>query len=488
MKIGICNRGEVALRIIRAIKELGHQSVLIHSTSDKGTRAYREADETAEIIGHLSIETYLDIPKNIHAALSKGCKYIHPGFGFLSENPDFAEACLSAGIKFIGPSPSAIKLLGNKIECKNLATQLGIPLVPGYQGADQTIKKLSAECTQIGYPVLVKAAAGGGGRGMKVIRDPGQVVEMITSAQREAQTAFGNPQVFLERYLEKAKHIEIQVFVSHAGKAHSLFERECSVQRRHQKIIEEAPSMLLPESIRSQMRTDAEKLAIAGKYKGAGTVEFLWQGNEYFLLEVNTRLQVEHTVTEMIAGVDLVKAQILTAMDQEVFEGRIFDRPQGHSIECRIYAENNGLPSIGKIGLQHFKEGPFRRFEFAFEAGDTVTDLYDPMIAKVIVWDETRTRAIQKMIQTLKETTIFGVYTNIPQLIGILEHALFIDGTMTTRFYETQFEPNFKIQENVFESDFVNELRQLATNKNDLSFSAPSENLRSPFSGPWRAD
>ncbi|MEK2647002.1 acetyl-CoA carboxylase biotin carboxylase subunit [Bdellovibrio sp. BCCA] len=446
-RIAIANRGEVAVRIIKACEELGIETVLLHSEADIDTRAYRMATKTVCIGPAPTAESYLNIEANINGALAGGAQAIHPGFGFLSENADFAEAVGKVGLTFIGPSPASIRSLGDKVHCKELAKQAGLPLVPGYQGENQDVAHLITQAEKIGYPVIVKAAAGGGGRGMKLIKSSAEAGELIESAQREAQSAFGSPKVFLEKYLDRAKHIEFQVFGDSTGNVVHFFDRECSVQRRHQKIIEEATSPSLTDDLRRRMGEAACAIATLGKYKGAGTVEFLLQDGEFYLLEVNTRLQVEHPVTEEVLGVDLVKMQILTAQGEYVHDPKQIRVPKGHSIECRIYAENpylGGVPSTGLLGEVQWPEGPRRRYEYGFEAGDTITPYYDPMIAKVIVWDESRPRAIQKMIRVLKDSVVFGVHTNIPYLIEILSHKEFVMGTMTTRFIETHFSEPIK--------------------------------------------
>lgn len=446
-RIAIANRGEVAVRIIKACEELGIETVLLHSEVDRNSRAFRMATKTICIGGATTAESYLNIEANIQGALAGGAEAVHPGFGFLSENADFAEAVEKAGLVFIGPSAQSIRDLGDKVHCKALAQKGGLPLVPGYQGEDQSVQRLTSEAERIGFPVIVKAAAGGGGRGMKLIRSAQEAQEQIESAQREALSAFGSPKVFLEKYLDRAKHIEFQIFGDSSGQVVHLFDRECSVQRRHQKIIEEATSPSLTDELRRRMGEAAVTIGTLGNYRGAGTVEFLLQDGEFYLLEVNTRLQVEHPVTEEVLGIDLVKAQILTAQGNFIFDLKTPRVPKGHSIECRIYAENpylGGVPSTGKLGLVQWPEGPRRRFEYGFEEGDEITSYYDPMIAKVIVWDETRSRAIQKMIRVLKDSVVFGVHTNIPYLIEILNHKEFVMGTMTTRFIETYFSESLK--------------------------------------------
>lgn len=466
-RIAIANRGEVAVRIIKACEELGLETVLLHSEADINSRAFRMATKTICIGPAATAESYLNIKANIDGALAGGAQAVHPGFGFLSENADFAEAVQKAGMTFIGPSAESIRSLGDKVHCKELAKKAGLPLVPGYQGENQTVSELIAQAERIGYPVIVKAAAGGGGRGMKLIKASDEAAELIESAQREAQSAFSSPKVFLEKYLDRAKHIEFQVFGDSTGHVVHFFDRECSVQRRHQKIIEEATSPSLSEDLRRRMGEAACAIATLGKYKGAGTVEFLLQDGEFYLLEVNTRLQVEHPVTEEVLGVDLVKMQILTAQGDFVHDPKLVRVPKGHSIECRIYAENpymGGVPSTGLLGLIHWPEGPGRRYEYGFDEGDTITPYYDPMIAKVIVWDETRARAIQKMIRVLKDSVVFGVHTNIPYLIEILSHKEFVNGIMTTRFIETYFadplkEPELTAEEKESISQALAELR-----------------------------
>lgn len=448
-KLAIANRGEVAVRIIRAAQELGIQTVLLHSSVDEKSAAYRLADETVCIGEAPSALSYLNIEANIQGALSAGCEAVHPGFGFLSENADFAEKVAEAGMIFVGPTPENIRLFGDKISAKAHVEKSGGPTIPGYRGSDQSIERLLQECEQIGYPVICKAAAGGGGRGLKVIRNKFDAPELVKSAQREAQSAFGSSVVFLEKYLESAKHIEVQVFGDVSGRVTPLFERECSVQRRHQKIIEEALSPSLDDELRAQVNHVARDLCERAGYQGAGTVEFLLQDNKFYFMEVNTRLQVEHPVTELVLGIDLVKAQLITAMGQPLHWPKQF-QPRGHAIECRLYAEEpykGGIPSTGRLLAAEWPQGPGRRFEVGFEPGDDITANYDPMIAKVIVWDETRIRAIQKMKRVLSETVVFGVRTNIPLLQKILSHDEFLSGTMTTRFFEAHFNKGLEAPE-----------------------------------------
>lgn len=484
-KVAIANRGEVAVRIIRACQELGVTSVLLHSKADINSRAYRMSDEQI-CIGESEVgESYLSIEKNVSGALACGADAVHPGFGFLSENADFAQALKDNNITFIGPSPEAIRSMGDKIEAKKIIEQAGVPSVPGYNGDDQSIETLIKESEKIGYPVIVKAAAGGGGRGMKVIRSKDQAQEMIEAAKREGLSAFGSDRVFMEKYLDKAKHIEVQVFGDLAGNVVHLFDRECSVQRRHQKIIEEAVSGSITHDLRMAMCNSAVQLAKAVKYVGAGTVEFLVQDGEYYFLEMNTRLQVEHPVTELVLGVDLVKAQILNAMGRFKAWDQDLLMPRGHSIECRLYAEDPfsvGIPSTGPIGYQAWPDGPGRRFDYGYEEGDEVTSYYDSMMAKIIVWDETRPRAIQKMLNTLDETVLFGVKSNIPFLKQILTHPEFVDGKFNTQFINIHFSEGANGGEL---SESEQSVAELAFQKvAETSESSPEAS--SPFGTSWR--
>ncbi|CAN5588993.1 methylcrotonyl-CoA carboxylase subunit alpha [soil metagenome] len=440
--VAIANRGEVAVRIIHACRELGIRTVLLHSEADVGTRAYRMADVRMCIGPAATAASYLSIDRCVTGALAGKADAVHPGFGFLSENADFAQAVIDAGLIFIGPKPSSIRAVGDKIAAKKTIAQANAPSVPGYMGDDQRVETLVNEAARIGFPVIVKAAAGGGGRGMKVIRSREEAIEQIASAQREGLAAFGSSIVFLEKYLDHAKHIEFQIFGDSGGEVSYLFERECTVQRRHQKIIEEALSPVLTPELRRAMGETAVRLAQSADYQGAGTVEFLLQDGNFYFLEMNTRLQVEHCVTEMVLGVDLVKAQIMNA----AHEFRVWPQDSlvahGHAIEARIYAENpyaGGIPSTGTILGMEWPEGPGRRFETGIEAGDEVTPHYDSMIAKVIVWDETRLRTIKKLKATLAESLVLGVHTNIPLVREMISHPEFIEGTMTTQFVGQHF-------------------------------------------------
>lgn len=482
-KLAIANRGEVAVRIINACHELGIRTVLLHSEADMGSIAYRLSDEQICIGPAATSESYLHIDNNIHGALSAGADAIHPGFGFLSENAEFARICIDRGMSFVGPSPEAIRLLGDKVEAKKLAQAAHVPTVPGYQGDDQRVETLLREAEKIGFPVLVKAKAGGGGRGMKVLKSRNEAKDLIESAQREAQASFGSSEVFLEKYLDHPKHIEFQIFGNSAGRVCHLFERECTIQRRHQKIIEEALSPSLTPELREEMGETAVRIAEQARYQSAGTVEFLLQDGKFYFLEINTRLQVEHPVTEEILGIDLVKAQLLQAQGRDPVWNHL--RPQGHSIECRLYAEdafNRGLPSTGKLGYLNWPHAAGRRFEVGFETGDEVTPFYDPMIAKIIVHDESRPRALRKMLRTLNETVVFGVKTNIPFLKEILAHPDFISGAMTTRFIETYFPEGLsETKPSEMEKAFIEKAQQSTFS----SESARPDEMTSPWSYRW---
>jgi len=487
-KLAIANRGEVAFRIHMAATELGIPTVLLHSEADIQSKAYRMCDETVCIGASPVGESYLNINRVIQGALSKGCDAIHPGFGFLSENAEFAQKCLDVGIQFVGPSPESIAMMGDKISARACAIKSGVPVVPGYDGEDQTEERLLKEAKKIGFPLIIKASNGGGGRGLKISKSEEDFSDQLSSSKRESKSAFGSDKVFLEKYLDHAKHIEFQVFGDASGKVFHLYDRECSVQRRHQKIIEEAISPSLTKETRRKMADCAVKVAQEVGYKSAGTVEFIYQDHEFYFMEMNTRLQVEHPVTECVTSLDLVKAQLLCAQGISTNWKQEEIKPQGHSIECRLYAEDpyqGGIPSVGLIGSCLFPEGPGRRYEVGFEKGDTITSFYDSMIAKVIVWDETREKAIDKMIKTLQSTVVFGLQTNIPYLIEILNHSEFRSGEMTTQFISKYFADALKpIELTEEEKTFAKKALQLSAAAN--SSSGGGEVVNSPWTSYWR--
>jgi acetyl-CoA carboxylase biotin carboxylase subunit len=485
-KLAIANRGEVAVRIIRACRELGIQSVLLHSEADVKTLAYRLADERV-CIGPAPVgESYLSISRNIEAAVAAKAQAIHPGFGFLSENADFAQACVDNKLIFVGPSPSAIRDMGDKVNAKALAKDLEIPVIPGYEGDDSNLDELKRHAQKIGFPIIVKAAGGGGGRGLKVARDMKELESTVEAAQREAAASFGSSRIFLEKYFEDAKHIEVQVFGDSQGHVEHLFERECSIQRRHQKMVEEAPSSNLNSEIRKELGEVAARLAQKVSYVGAGTVEFLYSKGKYYFMEMNTRLQVEHPVTELVTGLDLVKAQIQVARDEVFMINRDKIQPRGHSIECRLYAEDphaQGRPSTGILGSVYLPPGPGRRFDFGFEGGDEITPYYDSMLGKLIVWDENRVRAIKRMRAVLDEVIVFGVKTNIPLLKSIFEHVDFISGKFNTQFMKINFDDGLEPEPL---SDWQKKIEEELRTQSPTSVSSKTE-APSPWALGWRA-
>ncbi len=439
----IANRGEIAIRIMRACKELGIQTVAVYSDADKNALHVQQADEAIHIGPAAAKESYLNVEKIIDVAKAANADAIHPGYGFLSENASFAAAVASAGLTFIGPSANSIRLMGDKAESKIRMKEAGVPTVPGYEGLESEGDFVEA-ARKIGYPVIVKAAAGGGGKGMRVVNQENELCEAIESARRESLNAFGDERLLIEKYIEKAHHIEFQVFGDQHRNLVHLFERECSVQRRHQKIIEETPSPLLTPELREEMGQAAVAAAKAVGYYNAGTVEFIFDPDlsSFYFLEMNTRLQVEHPVTELVAGLDLVHWQIRVAAGEPFpFEQSHFTQ-RGHAIECRVYAEepaNGFLPSTGKL-LQYIEpRGPGIRVDSGFAAGDEVTHFYDPLLAKLIIHAENRAAAIQRMQAALKDFVVHGVVTNIDFLQSVLSHPDFAYGDVTTRWVETDF-------------------------------------------------
>ncbi len=441
-KLLIANRGEVAVRIMHACQEMGIRTVAIYSEADVHALHVRVADEAISIGPPPPQESYLRGNRIIAAAKSVGAQAIHPGFGFLSENADFADAVREAGLIFIGPSGEAIRNMGSKTRARAIMQLAGVPIVPGYEGGIDA--DFGEAAGTIGYPVLVKAAAGGGGKGMRIVRAPDGLSAAIESAQREARKAFGDPTIFLEKYVEQAHHIEFQVFGDRHGNVVHLFERDCSTQRRHQKIVEETPSPLLDDELRQRMGEAAITAAQAVAYHNAGTIEFLVDPptREFYFLEMNTRLQVEHPVTEMITGLDLVKLQIKVALGEPLPFTQDQLTTRGHAIECRVYAEdaaNGFLPAIGPVLLAKFPSMPGVRVDAGIESGDEVSIHYDPMVAKIIAYGQDRLDAIRKMDAALRRTVILGVTTNVRFLRDVLAHPVFQRGEVTTTFVEREF-------------------------------------------------
>ncbi len=442
-KILIANRGEIAVRIIRACREMGVKSVAVYSEADRNALHVQMADEAVLLGGAAPRDSYLNADRIIQAALDTKAEAIHPGYGFLSENASFAAAVDSAKLNFIGPSADSIRAMGDKAESKIRMKAAGVPTVPGFEGLESADEFRQA-AQEIGYPVLVKAAAGGGGKGMRVVESEADLTESIDGARREALNAFGDERLLIEKYLPNAHHIEFQIFGDRHGNLVHLFERECSVQRRHQKIIEETPSPLLTPELRKQMGKAAVSAAKAVNYFNAGTIEFIVDPDtlKFYFLEMNTRLQVEHPLTELVAGLDLVQWQLHIAAG-ELFPFTQNDfRQRGHAIECRIYAEDPAggfLPSTGRL-LQFIEpRGPGIRVDSGFRAGDEVTHFYDPMLAKLIVHAEDRESAIRRMRAALHEFVVHGVTTNIDFMQSLLAHEDFENGQVTTRWVETKF-------------------------------------------------
>jgi len=442
-KVLVANRGEIAVRIIKACQEMGIKTVSIYSEVDKNAPHVQIADESVNLGDPTPIESYLNIPKIIKFAQDVEAEAIHPGYGFLAENPDFAKTCDDIGIKFIGPSPKVISLMGDKIAAKKTMEKADVPVIPGYHGTKQDNASLVKEGKKIGFPLLVKAAAGGGGKGMRIVHSEDTLEESIESAKRESKSSFGNDTVFLEKYIDKPRHIEFQILADEKGNTIHLFERECSVQRRHQKIIEETPSPVMTKKLREKMGAAAVAAAKAVGYSNAGTVEFMVDGDlNFYFMEMNTRLQVEHPITEMTAGVDLAKWQlrIASGMDLTLKQKDMMQR--GHAIECRIYAEdpaNGFLPSIGTLERVEAPTGPNVRDDSGIYTGMKVTPYYDPMLAKLVVSSENRDESINKMLWALSRYIVLGVTTNISFLKKVLEHGEFKKGNITTHFIDNYF-------------------------------------------------
>lgn len=440
-KVLIANRGEIAVRIIRACKEMGIETVAVYSEGDREALHVQLADEAYCIGPILSKDSYLNTVNIISTAKKTGADGIHPGYGFLAENASFAELCRDANITWIGPSPEAISKMGTKDVARDTMEDAGVPIVPGSKGIIENIEQGKQVAAGIGYPVIIKATAGGGGKGIRVARTEEELVKGINITQQEAATAFGNPGVYLEKYIEDFRHVEIQVMADNHGNAIHLGERDCTVQRRLQKLVEETPSPALNEEIRSQMGEAAVKAALAVDYSGAGTVEFIYDynNNKFYFMEMNTRIQVEHPVTEMVTGVDLIKEQLRVASGEKLCLTQEEVTFNGWSIECRINAENpykNFMPSAGKIQMYLPPGGYGVRVDSAAYPGYTIPPFYDSMIAKLIVHGKTREEAIDRMKRALSEFVIEGIHTTIPFHLKLLQHEDFVSGNFNTKFLE----------------------------------------------------
>ena len=441
-KVLIANRGEIALRVIRACKELGLETVAVYSTADRDSLHVRFADDDVCIGPGPSRESYLVVPRLIAAAEITGADAIHPGYGFLAENADFAETVKASGLTFIGPTPEQIRSMGDKATARRLAKEAGVPTVPGSPDTISDLDEALRVAGEIGYPVIIKATAGGGGKGMRVAKNADEFSQSFTLAQNEALSAFGNGSVYIEKYLAKPRHVEIQVMGDMHGKVVHLGERDCSVQRRHQKLIEEAPSPALTDELREQMGTAAVKLAAAIGYCGAGTIEFLLdEDGSFYFMEMNTRIQVEHPVTEMVTSFDLVKEQIRVAAGEPLSWLGNGLKLRGHAIECRINAEDpyrNFQPSPGTITAYHPPGGPGVRVDSHVYAGYQVPPFYDSLLAKVIVHGNCRVEALTRMKNALETFVLEGVTTTIPFLVRVLQHPEFVAGKVDTKFLERE--------------------------------------------------
>jgi acetyl-CoA carboxylase biotin carboxylase subunit len=442
-RVLIANRGEIAIRIARACREAGIETVAVYSDADADAPHVQTADRAVRIGPAAPSESYLNIPALIQAARGTNCDAVHPGYGFLSERAAFSQACEDAGLIFIGPAPDTIERMGSKVRARALMEEAGVPVVPGITPPDQSTAGILAAVRSIGFPALVKASAGGGGKGMRTVHGDTDVAGMIEAARREAEAAFGDGTLYVERLVARPRHVEIQVFGDSHGNVVHLFERECSVQRRHQKVIEESPSPAITPAIRARMGAAAVAAARAVNYRNAGTVEFLVEGSggaaRFYFLEMNTRLQVEHPVTEAVTGVDLVRAQLAVAAGQPLPWSQDSLSQRGHAIECRVYAEDPAhdfLPQAGQLLLYREPAGPGIRVDAGVTEGGQVPVTYDPMLSKVIACAENRAAAIDRAITALRQYPVLGIRTNIAFLIRILDHPAFRSGDLHTGFID----------------------------------------------------
>ncbi len=439
-RVLVANRGEIAVRVIRALKELGIETVAIYSEADRNALHVEMADYAICIGPAAAKDSYLNFSRILSAAEVSDADAVHPGYGFLAENPDFAELVEASGMVFIGPSPSSMRLMGDKIEARKTMKKVGVPILPGTDGPVESLSQVKKVVDEIGLPVIIKAAAGGGGRGMRIVRDVAGLEKAFFMAQKEAETAFGDPRVYVEKYVEKPRHIEIQVIGDKFGNMVYLGERECSIQRRHQKLLEEAPSPAVDKKLREIMGEKAVEGALSIGYYSAGTLEFLLDSQgEFYFMEMNTRIQVEHPVTEWVTGEDIIRLQILAAMGEKLPISQSDVKIFGHAIEVRINAEDperGFAPSPGTINVLHLPGGPGVRVDSHIYQGYTVPSNYDSLLAKVVVFDKSRALAISRLRRALEETVIEGVKTTIPFFLKLIEDESFAKGDFDTHFLE----------------------------------------------------
>ena len=445
-KILIANRGEIALRIIRACREMGVETVAVHSTADASAMAVRLADESVCIGPPLARDSYLNIPSILSAAALTGADAIHPGYGFLSENAQFARMVEEHGFTFIGPTPEHIEMMGDKVMAKQTAKKLGLPVIPGSEGGVDDAKQGLKIAKEMGYPVIIKAASGGGGKGMQVVREEKEFAELFSRARSEAKANFGDDTVYIEKFLGNPRHIEIQVFGDTHGNAIHLGERDCSIQRRHQKLVEEGPSPVLDDKAREEIGSLAAETIRKMGYRGAGTIEFLYEGGKFYFMEMNTRIQVEHPVTEMITGIDLIAEQIRVAAGEPLSVQKDNFRFRGHAIEVRINAEDPDtfMPSPGTIKQFHAPGGLGVRFDSAIYTGYTIPPHYDSMVGKLIVHGRNREECIRRLRRAIRETVVDGIKTTLPLHHWILEQPEFLSGDYTIHWLEKKLKERQK--------------------------------------------
>lgn len=492
-KILIANRGEIAVRIMRSCREMGIRSVAVYSEVDRLSTHVLAADEAYPIGPAVAAQSYLNMEAILEAAKKSGADAIHPGYGFFAENADFAQRVHDSGLIFVGPSPQTIRLMGSKTAARKSMMDAGVPVVPGAREAVASVEEAQKVIEQLGgFPILVKAAAGGGGKGMRLVREAKELARALEAAKGEALKAFGDAAVYVEKFIESPKHIEIQIFADRRGNAVHLWERDCSIQRRHQKVIEECPSAILTPEKRAEMGRVAVQAAKACQYSNAGTVEFLYDKNgNFYFLEMNTRLQVEHPVTEMVMGMDLVKLQIRIAEGHPLPFRQEDLRPRGHAIECRINAEdvfNNFVPSTGVISYLKFPEGPGVRVDSGVGLHSEISRFYDPIAAKLIVWAETRPEAIARMKRALSELRLEGVKTTAPFCLAVLDHPEFKQGNFSIDFVEQYWQ---QMQQSAPGNMEAAEIiaAAIAYHRDRQSAPAPSplENANhSPSLSPWK--